>query len=287
MLATSQIDSAYFRRLTGRLKPKLVHPTAKAFDILNWREVTKADAVTERDEVLLRTGAMIGLQMRALRERHIGPLFEQLSRSRIVDLSIADANRTWSILRWKASQAIAEAAAAGGPSYFSAMGQVGIPVGPGGELVSPEDANNASVDSIPHWFAVAADAPDADGAGDIDLVTVMVRAQMMFNLEHAYRDVWQEVLWEPWAFAEDDHTVMLTPLHPAGMGRWRAWDWREQSLAMQRPIFSRNIERGVPDLLVPLAQTAGLDGGGSVVVVEPTAEQSAAHRSAFEIINNS
>lgn len=287
MLTTTQIDSAFFRRLTGRLKPKLVHPTAKAFDISEWREVTKDDAVTARDQVLLRTAAMIGLQMKVLREKYIGPMFGTLSRSRIVGLSIADANRAWSILRWKAHQALIEAGAAGGPGYFSAMGQIGIPVGPDGALVTPEAANNASVDSIPHWFAVAADAPAEDGGSEVDLETVIVRAQMAFNLEHAYRDVWQEVLWQPWGFAEDVQVVRLNPEQPAAMGRWHAWDWREQSLAMQGPIFSRNVERGATDLAIPLARTAGLDGDGSAVAVEPTAEQSAAHRSAFEIIEKS
>lgn len=287
MLTTVQIDSAFFRRLTGRLKPKLVHPTAKAFDLREWREVTKEDAVTTRDEVLLRTAAMIGMQMKVLREKYIGPMFGTLSRSRIVGLAVADANRAWSILRWKAHQALAEAGAAGGPGYFSVIGQIGIPVGPDGAMVTPADANNASVDSVPHWFAVAADAPAEDGAAEVGLETLMVRAQMAFNLEHAYRDVWQEVLWEPWGFAEDEQAVRLDPERPADMGRWRAWDWREQSLAMQGPIFSRNVERGAPDLAVPLARTAGLDGDGGAVAVEPTAEQSAAHRSAFEIIEKS
>jgi hypothetical protein len=287
MLTTTQIDSVFFRRLTGRLTPRLVHPTAKAFDLETWIEVTKADVVTSRDEVLARTAAMIGMQMQVLRGKYLAPLFGTLSRSRIVGLSVADANRAWCILRWKAHQAMAAAGAAGDPGYFSTMGQVGIPVGPDGALVNPEDANNASVDSIPHWFALAAGAPDEDGADEIDIGSVMVRAQMALNLEHAYRDVWQEVLWEPWAFAEDDQAVTLSPSHPVDMGRWRAWDWREQSLAMQGPILSRNVERGAPDLAVPIARTAGLDDGGPAAAIAPTAEQSAAHRSAFEIIEKS
>ncbi|WP_145206662.1 hypothetical protein [Sphingobium sp. B2] len=87
MLTTVQIDSAFFRRLTGRLKPKLVHPAAKAFDLREWREVTREDAVTSRDEVRLRTAAMLGMQMKILREKYIGPRFGTLSRSRIVGLA--------------------------------------------------------------------------------------------------------------------------------------------------------------------------------------------------------
>lgn len=287
MLTTAQIDSVFFRRLTGRLKPKLTHPTAKAFDLAVWREVTEADIVRPRDEALARTADLIGFQMHVLREKYLSSIFGPLSQSSIVDLSVADANRVWTILRWKMHAALVEAGADGGAGYFSTMGHIGIPVGHGGALVSPEDANNASVDSLPHWFAVAADAPMQDGAGEVDLESVMVRAQMALNLEHAYRDVWQEVLWEPWTFAEDDASVTLTPHQPADMGRWRAWDWREQSLAMQGPIMSRNIERGATDLPVPLARTAVLDGDGSIVARTPTPDQSAAHRSAFEILERS
>lgn len=197
MLTTAQIDSVFFCRLAGRLSPKLTHPTAKAFDVNAWTEVTKADVVGPRDEVLARTSDLIGFQMHVLRERYLSLMFGPLSRSTIIDLSVADANQVWTILRRKMRVALAEGGAEGGAENFSAMGKVDIPVGHEGALVSPDDANNASVDSLPHWFAVAADAPEQDGPGEVDLEKVMVRAQMGRNLEHAYRDVWQEVLWEP------------------------------------------------------------------------------------------
>lgn len=82
-------------------------------------------------------------------------------------------------------------------------------------------------------------------------------------------------------------TLTLTPEHPIDMGRWRGWDWREQSLAMQGPIMSRNVERSAANLAVPLARTAALDGNGAIVAGAPTPDQSAAHRSAFEILDRS
>lgn len=287
MLTTDQTDSPIFRRLTNRLRPKLTHPTARAFDIAEWREVTRNDVLSRRDETLARTAGLIGLQMKVLREQYLATIFGSLSRAAIIDLSVADANRAWTIIRWKVHEAIRDAAARGSAGYYSAMGEVGIPIGHEGALVSPEDANNASVDSLPHWFAAAVEAAEEEGPDPPRLDVTAVKAQLAFNLEHAYRDVWQEVLWEHWTFAEDDENVELSPDRPEDMGRWRAWDWREQSLAMQGPIMSRNIERGSPDLAIPLALTAAIDENSAVVAIPPTADQSAGHRSAFEILERS
>jgi len=45
MLTTEQLHSPVFNRLTGRLMPKLTHPTARSFEIQDWKDWTCPDKV--------------------------------------------------------------------------------------------------------------------------------------------------------------------------------------------------------------------------------------------------
>ena len=95
MITTDQLRSDVFDRLTGRLAPKFVHPTAKAFDFSDWRAILTDDSIdhVQRDFDLVSAAKYIGANLKSLRDHYVIGLFDELSADQIVELALADANR--------------------------------------------------------------------------------------------------------------------------------------------------------------------------------------------------
>jgi hypothetical protein len=283
VLTTSQVRSPVFDRLTGRLAPALRHPTARAFDIAAWKDVIAGDMLGERDVNLVRAAKYVGHVLGSIREDLVAGLFDGISGDQVVAMAVANANRGWNIFRWKLHND--RPPTDGGVAHLSALGREGIAVGPDGAATSPDDANNALVDGLPYWFAeaaaVAADAP----AGDLDMEAaglVMGRGHFATNMMQAFRSIWQEVLWEPWSFDFDERAATLAPLASDDLARWKAWDWREQTLIGQSSLLSRNLEKDATSVPIVLPRTAVAIGEAGIAVGPPTDAQAASHRSAFE-----
>jgi len=283
MLTTAEVRSPVFDRLTGRLAPALRHPTARAFDIRAWKEVLAGDTLGPRDVNLVCAAKYVGDVLGSIREDLVDGLFDGLSGDQVVAMAVANANRSWNIFRWKLYNDAPPAD--GGGAHLPALGREGIAVGPDGAAISPDDANNALVDALPYWFAeAAAIAPDAP-AGSLDAEAagiVMGRAHFATNLMQAFKLIWQEVLWEPWSFDFDERAATLAPVAPDDLARWKAWDWREQTLIGQSSLLSRNLEKDASSVPIVLPRTATAIGAHGIAVGPPTDVQAASHRSAFE-----
>lgn len=289
MLNSNAVDSMIFRRLTNREKPSLPHPTSTSFDMHEWPRLIGDDVeLDERDATLAGAAALIGSNLALLRERYIQGTFDGLSGQEIASFAVADANRAWAILRQKTREMHEAAAAQSATGYLSTMGQMQLDVGPHTAPAGADDLNSAVVDTLPHWFARAVDAP-VDSTGEpFDYGMVGGRAQGTLSLEHALRDVWQEILWEPWMIESTNEGWSVAPNDLDDQVLWRVWDWREQALLLQVSVLNRHHERAISadQRAIVLPSTAVAiekeDYRYRIAIGSPNEEQAASHRSAME-----
>lgn len=245
---------------------------------------------SDRDEALIRTALIVNAHIRKLRDDYIAKAFVHMSPAQLVVLAVAVANRGYLIIRSKMKEAMEAHATAAKVVHFSAMGQVEFAGYKGGPPQSGDDLNTAVVDSLPHWFAAAvqlADKPDEDqdfsGAG--------LKGEVLFSLNNAFREVWQQMLWAPWEIVNGDDQVLVSPRNPEEEAMWRIWDWREQSLLHQGAILNRHIERRGPHAVVtsPIGATVRAFAAGNPPTIElgvPTAEQAMIHRSRVDTLGS-
>jgi hypothetical protein len=293
MLNSAAVNSLVFRRLTNREKPKLSHPTSLEFDAHEWKRLLSGEVeLEERDTTLALSALVIANNLAALRQHYLQGTFDGLSSQEIATFAVADANRSWAILRQKGREMRETVAAQSSIGYLSTMGQVQLDVGPHTAPAGADDLNTSVVDSLPHWLAQAIAAP-ADSTDDcFDFSVAGARAQAVLSLEHAFREVWQEILWEPWAIESAAEGWSVAPKNPDDQALWRIWDWREQALLLQNSILNRHRERAMAADRVPiiLPRTAvSIERSGQeqrVVLGPPAAEQAAGHRSAIEILES-
>ena len=290
MLNSAVVQSSVFRRLTNRETPRLAHPTAAAFDFEAWRPVLSQVDLSKRDKSLAIAAILMGMNIHILRKKYIDGVFEGLSGSEIAAFAVADANRTWAILKEKNQQS--RISSESGVAYTAAFGKTPLDVGPSSGPAGADDLNTASIDTLSHWFARAADA-SADSTGRRFNYSQAGRlAQGTLSLEHAFREVWQEILWEAWSIEKVDGGWSVIPENPDDQALWRIWEWREQSLLFQHAALRHQIELRMPARQHPpvLAQTAVAIGdeseGRTFVLGSPGQVQTAAHRSAIETIEN-
>ncbi len=286
MLTSTQLRSTVFDRLTGRLEPALPHPTSAEFTFQAWKDMLVDHEPTQRDIDLVAAAAYFGGTLKNIRAGMVDGIFDQLSGDQLVTLSVANANRAWAIFRSHMQDAMP--ADDGNPFYIPTMGLGGIPVGPGGALVDPNSANNSIIDALPYWFAEAAKSE----AKTIELTLDQTRefihhAHTATNLLQTFKSYWQQVLWEPWAFTFNDTDAVLHPREEDGLARWRAWEWRDSTLAGQSSMLSRNLEKDMKDLDLALPLTAvGVTDDG-IAVGPPDENTAVAHRSAIENVRKS
>jgi len=287
---TAAIDSTIFRHLTNRAQPSIAHPTADRFDFDAWMAVLPQD-YSGRDETLIQTALLVNEQVRELRDDYIAKAFTDLSPAQLVMLAVADANRGYLLIQHKVREATKAQASKTKAAHFSALGQLPITSHEGASPQSGADLNTAMIDSLPHWFAAAAQLPDKPEV-DQDFAEAGLRGEALFSLNNAFREVWQQVLWSPWRIEITDCQVLVNPLHPEDEAMWRVWDWREQSLLHQGAILNRHLDQRIPQTLItsPIARTVRSFAPGTPPVIElgsPSAEQVMEHRSTVDILDGS
>ncbi len=285
MLTTDQLRSPVFDRLTDRLAPKLTHPTAAAFDFDDWGRIILDDELGVRDVDLLKAAQYLAECLKGVRNL-LSDALGKMSGEQMLELAMINANRIWNTMRWKLVQAMPSSE--DGAQFITALGKLGVSMGPNGEKLNPDDANNALTDSLPYWFAEAA---KADGSGielDRDAMAEALRwGHVAANLMQVFKSVWQQVLWEPYGFDFDETMAETIPRRRGDLLRWKAWAWREQTLISQSPLLDRNLERGIVDLEPILPLTAVAVGPGGISVGSPDRISAATHRTELDTIRAS
>ncbi len=297
---TSELDSAIFRHLTRKAKPALAHPTAKAFEPNDWKPVIASigeDALTPRDRTLVNVAMLIGLQNLVLRTRYTATLFAGFTEDQIATLAIANANRRFLLLGDTSRAATAQAAAAakaesGRPLDFGAISQLLVEPAPGQSPATVDDLNNSMIDTLPHWFALAREVPEGPRPAGENLGGVAQRAGAILSLEHAFRSVWQEALWESWRFGKTSTGYAMMPDDADWKAGWRVWDLREQSLLLQGAMLNRQLEEAIPNAhktpTLPLTITAINFTAEplAIAVGPPSDDQATGHRMALDTLDD-
>ncbi|QXQ07427.1 hypothetical protein KX816_05215 [Sphingosinicellaceae bacterium] len=289
------MDSILFRHLTGRAKPALAHPTSRAFEPDAWVSMVDAAgeaAVSSRDLQLLGTALLVGGQRQVLSQIYTQDLFVGHSSDEVVTLALADANRSFLIIKSKAEAATADAQASGRPLDLGAISQILIEPAPGLAPATADDLNTSVINTLPHWFAAATADRVASVAPSRELAAHAHRAGMILSLERAFRDVWQQALWQGWRLDEVEGGYAMTPSDPDWQAGWRVWDLREQSLHLQGAMLNHQIERALPGALrepaLPLTVVAveWADGEAFPVTGAPDERRTIGHRLSLDAIDD-
>ena len=289
MLSTSANDSRVFRRATGKEAPKLTSPTAIAFKESEWEDLIKGPGLSSRDVSIAATALLIGRSLATLRNQYVAKLFKTLSAQQVVSFAVADANRTFAILRSKNLEAI-RAQAAGGSAY-NGPGTVNrkLDLGPNTEPVTADDMNTTTIDTIPHWIAQARNRQEIADDSQFDFDQAGPATQAIMSLEHALTDIWQQMLWEPWGLSSQGKDWRVEPPDERSHALWRAWPLREQANLVHRTMLSRHKDATSLVALVHLTVVAVEQEAEQIrpVLGQPDMWQTRSHASAIEIIDRS
>lgn len=230
----------FFDRLTGKTKPKLEHPTAKAFRLRDWILSMDPDAMSIPDAELLLAAGFFGNELVELRDGIFPHLFDDLSCSDVVRLAVGSSNRAVALSKIQLTQQLT-ALPKREAGHLTTIGETQLATAHG--TMSATDISTAVVDSLPHWFAqaksrIGAAIPAKDGSQS--LMQIHARAETFITIERAIRDLWQQILWEPWRF--DPKARTLAPYDRQQAANWTAWQHRQDSLTTQFVQFDSVID---------------------------------------------
>ncbi|MBS1066450.1 hypothetical protein JK164_10900 [Gluconobacter kondonii] len=296
MLSTSEVNSLVFRHLTSRETPALTHPTNRNFNGEDWKNLIDTIGVSNldnRDVALIRTALLIGYQNEVIRAAYTDDLFVGFTSKQIAILAVTHANRTFLLAREKAREAFDKAVASERPMDLATASQVMIQPADGLASITVDNLNTAVIDTLPHWFALAGSPQEGTRKSGENLGGVAQHAGAVLSLEHAFRDVWQEMLWAPWRIGErsEGGWVMVSE-NPDWQTNWLIWSLRDQNLHLQNAILNRQLERLLPSgkTTTGLAQTVvGIDFKVEppiLTVGAPSESQVTAHKMAFDALED-
>ncbi|NYF33683.1 hypothetical protein HDC29_003281 [Sphingopyxis sp. JAI108] len=240
------VESPVFLRASGRTSPALVAPTNRKFDADAWAAALDENA-NVRDVDLVIGALLIGPLKNQLQRDLITGIFGAISRTTVIHLAVAAANRAVLLTQRALRKANAKDAAGNEVGDFMALSQTKFKPSTSAPALSFDDANTAIIDTLPHWFAQANGQPADRAPGFVDYRRVAAKAEAALSYERLFRDIWQEILWEPWQLRRRgaENELSLVPKNASLQAKWRAWDWRDQMLLMQGPTLDGHFRATV------------------------------------------
>ncbi|MEV4610764.1 hypothetical protein MRBLMR1_005901 [Neorhizobium sp. LMR1-1-1.1] len=295
MLGSEAVKCEIFNRVNGSADRKLAHPTSSDWDVAVWNTLVTDDEVemSDRNLSLISAGLIIGANQTKLRESCFPFLFPGLSKLQIGTFAIADANRSWSILREKGLEAQRQQAARSEAVYSGLVGRLKVEAGPIATPGGVDVLNMTVVDCVPHWLFLASTAPDSESREGFDYAKMGPAAQYILSIEHVLKEVWHQVFWEPWSFGKEDEDFWTAkPNVPADRALWSAWGWRDENLMFQDQMVRAHFggQRSVAqDHAINKTATAYRGTGASleITITEPSDERRSIHEGAMITIESS
>lgn len=152
--------------------------------------------------------------------------------------------------------------------------------------------STTTIDSLPHWFALVENASFNDGEAKtkFDWWEKSKNCQAAITIERSLRDLWQQVLWEPYEL--DSQKLIFTPISKRETQQWDVWMHRQYALNSQYMFLDKALGDDYSTRESLLRKTVsearvGPRGHHRQKVSKPTRRQKEAHHSLFEIVENS
>lgn len=243
MLKQSDIDSPAFRRLTGRLKPPLGHPTAAKFATETWKSFLAEGETNARDLSLATSAIYFAAEMRSLRENLLSDALRGMSPRDIVSLGVAAANRSYLIIRERAAAGARRVGATDGLMDVRSAARTG------GSQIQPalmaDEVITMIGDVIPHWLFQATCASDTQSEKPFPPDIAGARAEAALSLERSLRNLWQSCLWEGAHLKTINQKIAHQPQSLEHEKLWSAWEYRQESLLHQEIMMQvAEVRRG-------------------------------------------
>lgn len=295
MLGSEAVKCEIFDRVNGSAGGKLPHPTSSDWDNAVWNAVVTDDdrKISDRNLSLLSAGLIIGANQKKLRDSYLPGLFLGLSKMQIATFAIADANRSWSILREKGREAQQQQAADSDVVYSGLVGRLEVEAGPIATPGGVDVLNMTVVDCVPHWLFQGSIAPASQHRENFEYAKMGRAAQYILSMEHVLKEVWQQVLWEPWSFDKEDQNFWTAkPIVPEDRALWSAWGWRDEGLMFQDQLIRAHFggQKSVaPEHAINKTATAYSGTGASlkITIGEPSNERRSIHEGAMITVESS
>ncbi len=254
--------SRIFSKATSNKADSLKHPTARAFNDVEWVKTLSAIVnPTEQDLALTFAAVWFGKQIALLR-LHTDSILSNLGRSDAVILAVAQLNREYATLQQRMARARHEERR---QDYVDLQyaGQRLLRTGMVGNEVPADDINDALVDTLPVWLHQAFQRPVSETHKGVDYSQIGLNALRGYTLERTYSKLWQQCLWLDWRLSKRGDELVLAP-HDAGAETLRhAWLFRQQSLANQNSFIDLAIERSAKN-----ANLKGRRPGNTTVIAQ-------------------
>jgi hypothetical protein len=295
MLGSEAIKCEIFDWVNGSAGRKLAHPTSSDWDLAVWNNLITDDdmKMSDRNLSLISAGLIIGANQKKLRESYLPRLFPGLSKRQIGTFAIADANRSWSILREKALEAERQQAAESDAVYSGLVGRLKVKAGPIATPGGVDVLNMTVVDCVPHWLFQASTASDSEPREGFEYGKMGPTAQYVLSIEHVLKEVWQQVFWEPWSFDKEEQDFWTAkPIVPEDRALWSAWGWRDEGLMFQDQLVRAHFggQKSVAqEHAITKTATAHTGTGASleITISEPSNERRSIHEGAMITVESS
>ncbi|WP_439626004.1 hypothetical protein [Shinella sp.] len=229
-------------RATSQKADKLAHPTARAFNVLDWAQALSEIAEpTERDVSLTFSAIWFGRQISQLR-RHTDQILAPLARDEAVMLAIAQTNKDYTLLQRKITRKRREEQKLELVDIQYASQRM-VNVGFADNQLPIDDVNDAMVDTIPVWLHQAMQLPSGTNSKDRDLTELSMIAARAFSLELSLSKLWQHSLWLDWRLGTIGNQLHFKPHDKKSETLRHAWLWRQQSIAAQNGFTDAAFEQ--------------------------------------------
>lgn len=283
--------SNLFDRFNNRAAPPLVHPTAKAFDVHEFIEQTEQASLSVADAELKIAAIFVGNQLKSLRSQRFPKLLQQLNRVNAIRLSVAAVNRSIALSLQTLLKANRKGTENEDAGHLSAIESITIKSIQGD--VTFDEIAMAAIDSLPHWFAQAIERPEKlDSSGKEyrpQYRRIHAEAESCITIERALRDIWQQILWEPWVL--DPKQFTISPKNRDDAAKWKAWQHRQDTLSQQQNQFDLlagiSHEDAEPVINEAVQSAALKNGRYRLSYARPRKRQRAHHSALVEIAEHS
>ncbi|MBL1436692.1 MAG: hypothetical protein COB08_010900 [Rhodobacteraceae bacterium] len=213
---------------------RLTSPFNKGFDANEWSKALEGSEKSERDINLSIAALFIGGQLGSLRKSLFNGLFSKISQRSAIRLAVASANFEFFSFSKAHEKVIRQLLDRNDGTHIDEFRNVSV--NHIQDNVSPDDFVTAIVDVLPHWFFEAQSLDSNREPLNFNFSIVRRNVSRVLSIEHLYKNIWDEALWEGWKFGIHGNPKTFEPLNFDDRALWTAWQLRGESLVIGKAL---------------------------------------------------